>query len=83
MTRPTSHVALVTGASRAIGRAVARRLHEHGVTVVAGMRQLPAGSADDGAIVELSPGLLAVELDVASPAHSCGWGRPRWPGACC
>lgn len=69
MTRPASRVALVTGANRGIGRAVAHQLHERGVTVVAGVRHLPPGSAHDGTLVELSPGLLAVELDVTNPAQ--------------
>lgn len=59
-------VALVTGANRGIGRAVARRLARHGVTVVAGMRRLPTGVAIAGHVAELSPDMIAVELDVTS-----------------
>jgi NAD(P)-dependent dehydrogenase (short-subunit alcohol dehydrogenase family) len=68
MTYQKPKVALVTGANRGIGRAVAHRLIEHGVTVIAGMRRLPTDLAITSRAAELAPELLAVELDVASPS---------------
>ena len=58
MNRPP--IALVTGASRGLGREVARRLAELGYHVVAGVRD-PAGTAP-------IPGAELLPLDVADPA---------------
>src|ERR1035438_6602411 len=57
MTKP---VALVTGASRGLGREVARRLAEAGYTVLAGVR--------DPAKMKTLPGVEVLTLDVALPA---------------
>ena len=53
-------ITLVTGASRGLGREVARRLAEEGHTVLAGVRD-PAG-------MKPLPGVEALALDVADPA---------------
>ena len=53
--------ALVTGANRGLGRAIARRLHELGMRVVIGARD--GRSADDVA-EELGVGATSVEIDV-------------------
>ncbi len=53
-------ISLVTGASRGLGREVARRLAEEGHTVLAGVRYPARWSP--------LPGVEMVELDVADPA---------------
>lgn len=53
-------IALVTGASRGLGREVARRLVEEGYTILAGVRD-PAG-------MRPLPGVELLPLDVADPA---------------
>ncbi len=56
----TAPIALVTGASRGLGREVARRLAEKGYTVLAGVRT-------PGAMNPL-PGVEVLPLDVSDPA---------------
>jgi len=56
----TQRIALVTGASRGLGREVARRLVQEGYTVLAGVRN-PAGMLP-------LPGVDVLALDVADPA---------------
>lgn len=56
----TQRIALVTGASRGLGREVARRLVQEGYTVLAGVRE-PAG-------MEPLPGAEVLPLDVSDPA---------------
>lgn len=56
----TAPIALITGASRGLGREVARRLAEEGYTVLAGVRH-PAK-------MEPLPGVEVLPLDVADPA---------------
>jgi NAD(P)-dependent dehydrogenase (short-subunit alcohol dehydrogenase family) len=53
-------IALVTGASRGLGREVARRLVEEGYTVLAGVR--------DPAAMKPLTGVEALSLDVSDPA---------------
>jgi NAD(P)-dependent dehydrogenase (short-subunit alcohol dehydrogenase family) len=62
MSRPAAPVlvALVTGASRGLGREVARRLAEEGYTVLAGVR--------DPAKMTPLPGVEVLRLDVADAA---------------
>jgi len=60
-------VALVTGANRGIGRAIAAGLAKEGATVVVGARELAAGEA---VARELGEGSFAVALDVADD-ESC------------
>jgi NAD(P)-dependent dehydrogenase (short-subunit alcohol dehydrogenase family) len=62
-----THLALVTGANRGIGREVCRQLAAHGFSVLLGSRDLDKGEA---AIRQLgaAPGEIeAVQLDVADP----------------
>jgi NAD(P)-dependent dehydrogenase (short-subunit alcohol dehydrogenase family) len=56
----TAPIALITGASRGLGREVARRLAEEGFTVLAGVR--------DPAKMQPLPGLEVLPLDVSDPA---------------
>jgi len=58
-------VALVTGATRGIGREVARQLADRGYTVVVSARDL--GKAEAFAS-EIGGGAIALELDVSDPA---------------
>jgi NAD(P)-dependent dehydrogenase (short-subunit alcohol dehydrogenase family) len=62
-TAPVPRVALVTGATRGIGRLTAERLVERGYDVIAAGRDLSATEAVAEAI-----GARALELDVADPA---------------
>ena len=55
----TQSIALVTGASRGLGRELARRLAEEGYTVLAGVR--------DPAKVKALPGVEVLPLDVTDP----------------
>jgi NAD(P)-dependent dehydrogenase (short-subunit alcohol dehydrogenase family) len=56
----TAPIALITGASRGLGREVARRLVAEGYTVLAGVR--------DPAKLKLIPGVEVLPLDMAEPA---------------
>ncbi len=58
-------VALVTGATRGIGREVARQLADRGYTVIVSARDLGKAQAFAS---ELGGGALALELDVSDPA---------------
>jgi NAD(P)-dependent dehydrogenase (short-subunit alcohol dehydrogenase family) len=58
-------VALVTGATRGIGREVARQLADRGYTVIVSARDL--GKAEAFA-TEIGGGAIALELDVSDPA---------------
>jgi NAD(P)-dependent dehydrogenase (short-subunit alcohol dehydrogenase family) len=58
-------VALVTGATRGIGREVARQLADRGYTVIVSARDV--GKAEAFA-TEIGGGALALELDVSDPA---------------
>ncbi|MFC7485971.1 SDR family NAD(P)-dependent oxidoreductase [Knoellia sp. CPCC 206453] len=57
--------ALITGANRGIGRAVAQQLADQGMTVIVGARDTAAGEA---AAQEIGRGAMSVQLDVTDPA---------------
>ncbi|WP_410601133.1 SDR family NAD(P)-dependent oxidoreductase [Amycolatopsis sp. lyj-90] len=57
-------VALVTGANRGLGLAVAHELHDRGLDVVVTAREADAAAAAAG---EVGPGVRAVALDVRDP----------------
>lgn len=65
----SSQVALVTGASRGIGRAIAQRLAREGFTVVVNYAGNQASADQTVALIEQAGGrALAVQGDVADPA---------------
>jgi NAD(P)-dependent dehydrogenase (short-subunit alcohol dehydrogenase family) len=67
MDEPT--VALVTGASKGIGRAVARALAGSGHTVAVGYRSDPSGAEEAAAEASAGGGrAVAVQIDVADEA---------------
>jgi NAD(P)-dependent dehydrogenase (short-subunit alcohol dehydrogenase family) len=69
----TGRVALVTGASRGIGRAVATGLAAAGATVVIGFRTDPAAARHVAAsVAELGGSAEAVRLDVTDAGHAAG-----------
>ena len=70
----TGRVAIVTGASRGIGRAIALRLASAGVRVVAGARADHAQAVVDE-IDSAGGTALAVQLDVTEPASVAGIAR--------
>lgn len=57
--------ALITGANRGIGRAVAQQLADQGMTVIVGARDAAAGEA---AARDIGHGAMSVQLDVTDPA---------------
>ena len=68
MSRFEGKVALVTGASRGIGEAIAKRLASEGATVLAAARTAEALEKVVGAITESGGKASAVPLDLADPA---------------
>ena len=64
MTAGARRVAVVTGASRGIGREVARQLAGHGFLVIAGARDLDAGERAARALDPAGGNVIARRLDV-------------------
>lgn len=68
MSTQTSRTAIVTGGSRGIGRAIAKRLGADGFSVVVGYAGSTAKAADTVAMIEAGGGkAIAVQADVADP----------------
>ncbi|HEY1454990.1 MAG TPA: SDR family NAD(P)-dependent oxidoreductase, partial [Candidatus Dormibacteraeota bacterium] len=73
MTGLTGRVAIVTGASRGIGRAVATGLAAAGATVMVGYRGDPAAARQVAAsVVERGGAAEAVRLDVTDAGQAAG-----------
>lgn len=58
-------IAFITGANQGVGKQVAKKLAEHGVTVLVGSRDLGRG---DAAAAEIGNGPRAVQIDVTDHA---------------
>jgi len=69
VTSLAGRVAIVTGASRGIGRAVAAGLTASGAAVVIGFRTDPAAARQ---VVERGDAAAAMELDVTDPSQASG-----------
>ncbi len=65
MTQTSQPTALITGASRGLGRALARSLHERGWRLVVDARR--AGDLTD--LADEAPGVVAITGDVTDPTH--------------
>lgn len=65
---PDQHIAIVTGSGKGIGRAIARRLAQDGVTVVVNYQRDAAAANETLAQVQaLAPRSIAIQADVTRP----------------
>jgi NAD(P)-dependent dehydrogenase (short-subunit alcohol dehydrogenase family) len=66
MLNPAGRVVMISGASRGIGAAIARRLHEAGYSLSLGLRR-------PGAAAVTGPSVLAVRWSAEEPASAKAW----------
>jgi NAD(P)-dependent dehydrogenase (short-subunit alcohol dehydrogenase family) len=69
MTSLTGRIALITGASRGIGAAVAKRFAQEGAHVILPARDVAGLEATDDAIRKTGGSATLVELDLSDPAR--------------
>ncbi|WP_078610832.1 MULTISPECIES: SDR family NAD(P)-dependent oxidoreductase [Streptomyces] len=87
LTTSSPRVAVVTGANKGVGRAIAQQLADLGMTVYLGARDEERGRAAESELRAGGRDVRFLRLDVTDGAAVCLWGggaagRRGWHGRC-